>query len=67
MFLISGAIPAVRPAGLALRQRGGREGRHGRVSGDRQREGPVALLEADELHLRAGRDLALHPAAGEIN
>ena len=67
MFLIPGAIPAVRPARLALGQRGGREGRHGRVVGDRQWQGPVALLEADELHLRAGRDIALHPAAGGNN
>ena len=67
MFLIPGAIPALRPARLALGQRGGREGRHGRVVGDRQRQGSVTLLEADELHLRAGRNLALHPAAGENN
>ena len=71
MFLVPGAIPAVRPARLALGQRErGREGRRGRVVGgdrQRQRQGPVALLEADELHLRAGRDLALHPAAGKID
>ena len=68
MGLIPGAIPAVRPARFALGQRErGREGRHGRVVGDGQRQGSVTLLEADELHLRAGRNLALHPAAGENN
>ena len=28
-------------------------------------QGPVALLEADELHLRAGGDVALDTAAGD--
>ena len=63
IVFISGAIPIVRSAGLALRQRGGRED-CGHYSRFQQWQRPVPVLQADELHLRVGGDFALDTAAG---